>query len=376
MPQGPHLSRRQFARLATGMAALPALALPALAPLARAARAQSRQDTRMHVIDMANAPFFDRNDVARGLDDADACTRPNHVFLESLVNSGVDTVLRYYSDQNNAGLTCKNVTRRERDLLADHGLALAIVYQFEGRSKNRYTGQRAAQDGAFCLERARVIGQPDQSAIYFGVDSDTAANTDQGVLDYFREIRALFGGRYRVGIYAAGARCALIRNAGLADYFWVPEAPAWAGTRDFMNSGNWTVFQNKTNINNSWMTSGMGQTLHIDTDIVNPMAGNSIGAFDRDGSIRSYDPARLRAIADARHWVTEARLEVFDEPGSGPAGHICIARTVHVLEPGGEWAWVDTDEDGIADGYCRQSALSPLSAMPKWRRTNCKLVDI
>ena len=338
--------------------------------------AQAAPDSRMHVIDMANAPFFDRDDVVRGLDAGNACTRPNHAFLEGLVNSGVDTVLRYYSDQNNAGLTCKNVTRRERDLLHDHGLALAIVYQFEGHAKNRYTGQRATQDGAFCLERARVIGQPEQSTIYFGVDSDRGANTDQGVLDYFREIRRVFGGRFNVGIYAAGVRCELIRKAGLAKYFWVPEAPAWAGTRDFMNSGKWTVFQNKTNINNSRITAGMDPVLHIDTDIINPATTDTIGAFLRDGTLRRYDPARLHAIADARHWVTTGKLEVFDEPDGSVAGHICIARTVHVLEAGGEWAWVDTDEDGIADGYCRQSALSPLSNMPKWRRTGCKMLDI
>ncbi|MFK7754824.1 MAG: glycoside hydrolase domain-containing protein [Sedimentitalea sp.] len=357
------MTRRRFAQLSLATCAAPTWAAV-------------RTDTRAHIIDMANAPFFDRDQVPRDLDGANACTRPNHDFLDGLVNSGVDTVLRYYSDTNNANLNCKNVTTRERDLLHDHGLALAIVYQHEGRAKNRYTGARAVQDAQFCLDRARKIRQPQGSTIYFGVDSDAALNTDQGVIDYFTQINRAFQGRFQVGIYAAGARCELIRRRDLADAFWVPEAPAWAGTRAFMNSGQWSVFQNKTNINNSRTTADLGQPLHIDTDIMNPAAGTTLGGFTRDGSIKHYDRARLNAVAAARHWVTASQLDVFEDPGGRKTSHICIARTVHVLEMGTDWAWVDLDEDGIGDGYVRTTDLAPLKNMPKWRRSGCKLPDI
>lgn len=357
------LTRRAFG---LGLAATPLL--PGLL------RAQAR-DSRIHIIDMANAAFFDRTRAPGDLGTGTGCTRPNTFFYEVLANSGVDTVLRYYSDENNAGIACKNVTRLERDILHDHGLSLAIVYQFEGRAPNRYTGPRATRDAAFCLDRARAIGQPEGSAIYFGVDSDAALNTDAGVLDYFREVNRIFSGSYRVGIYAAGARCRLIRNAGLADYFWVPEAPAWSGTRDFLNSGDWTVFQNKTDIEKSFMTDGLDQPIAIDTDIVNPAQGNTIGAFRRDGSITTYDPARLHAIHGARHWVTDGKLDLYNNPGTGGAGHLCVARTVHVIDAAGDWAWVDVDEDGIGDGYCLRSALSPLSQMPAWR-SGCTPMDI
>ncbi len=333
-------------------------------------------DSRVHVIDMANAPFFDRASLPAGLDGSNACTQPNHLFVEALANSGIDTVFRYYSDENNAGLTCKNITRRERDLWHDHGLALAIVYQFEGRGKDRYTGARAGRDARFCLERAQVIGQPAGSAIYFGVDSDAALNSDAGVLDYFREVRRIFGGRYRVGIYAAGARCALVRQAGLADFFWVPEAPAWAGTRDFMNSGQWTLYQNKTDIEKSWLVRDMDLPLAIDTDMLNPSQGNTIGAFRADGSEMLYDPARLDAIAGARKWVTEETLKIYEEPEGREVAHACIARTVHVMDASEGWALVDIDEDGFAEGFCRTQSLSDLGAMPKWRRSGCKPMKI
>lgn len=358
------LSRRRFAALSLAGVLAPSLG-----------RAGDT-DSRVHVIDMANAPFFDRDAVPAGLDGMNACTQPNHRFLDAMVNGGVDTVLRYYSDTNNANLNCKNVTRRERDLLHDHGLALAIVYQFEGRAKNRYTGPRATQDATFCLKRARVIGQPEGSMIWFGVDSDAALNTDTGVLDYFSEVSRRFGGRFRVGIYAAGARCRLVRDAGLADGFWVPEAPAWEGTRAFMNSGDWTVFQNKTDIDSNGLTAGMGQTLHIDTDILNPAAGNSIGAFLRDGSIKSYDPIRLNSVASARFWVRAGKLDIFSEPDGEAEAHACVARTVHVLALGHEWSLVDVDEDGTDEGWCRTAGLAPLAEMPAWASANCKPMDI
>lgn len=358
-------TRRHF--LQSGSAAAVAAATPARA---------GRGDSRIHIIDMGNAPFLDRNEAPAGLDGMNACSRPNHEFLEALSNNGVNTVIRYYSDENNAGLNCKNVTRRERDVLEDHGLGLAIVYQFEGRRKNRYTAAQAQKDAQFCLNRARVIGQPPGSTIFFGVDADASLNTDDGVRGYFQTVQRIFGGKFRIGIYAAGARCRLIQDAGLADYFWVPEAPAWAGTNAFLNSGTWSMFQNKTDINNSWMTDGMGQVLHIDTNIVNPNQVRSIGAFRRDGSQITYDTDRLRSVIQARYWVNSSKLEVFGEPNGAPATHACIARTVHVLRQEGEWGLVDTDEDGFENGYCKMSDLTPFANMPKWRRSSCKLVDI
>jgi hypothetical protein len=261
-------------------------------------------------------------------------------------------------------------------MLHDHGLALAIVYQFQGRDRNRFTGPRGRQAAQFCLQRARVLNQPEGSPIYFGVDSDAAKNSDAGVIAYFQSVTATFGGRYQVGIYAAGARCRLIQNEGLAERFWVPEAPAWAGTHAYLNSGRWHLFQNTTNIDLSAVTDGHGQKIHIDTNIVNPAQARSIGAFNRDGSERYYDSQRLADVAAAHHWVNRERLAVYDYPGGSEVAHACIARTVHVLGVSDGWAEVDLNEDGLPEGYCRAADLSPLSQMPKWRRSACKLPDL
>ena len=357
-------TRRRFLAQSAALAALPQVA------------AAFTQTSNAHIIDMGNAAYLDRKQNRPSLDAVDGCTRPNHDFYDALAQAGVNTVIRYYSDQNNANLNCKNVTRRERDLLHEHGLALAIVYQFEGRSKNRFTGSRGTQDAEFCLERARIIGQPTGSTIYFGVDSDAGLNSDQGVSDYFRAVHGVFRGRYDIGIYAAGARCQLIQNAGLASRFWVPEAPAWLGTHAYLNSNRWHLFQNKTNIDLSAVTDGHAQKIHIDTNIVNPDQTRSIGAFNRDGSERTYDPTHLNAVSKAHYCVNQDRLPVYDYPGGSEAAHLCIARTVHVISSNEGWAEVDINEDGLPNGYCQQGELLPLKQMPKWRRTSCKLMDI
>ncbi|TLP64458.1 DUF1906 domain-containing protein [Parasedimentitalea maritima] len=358
------LTRRRFLSQCAVLTALPRVAI------------SSGLSTNAHIIDMGNAAYLDRSQTRIELDARDGCTRPNHDFYETLAFAGVNTVIRYYSDQNNANLNCKNVTRRERDMLHEHGLALAIVYQFEGRSKNRFTGARGTQDAEFCLHRAQVIGQPSGSAIYFGVDSDAALNSDQGVTEYFQAVAQVFAGRFDIGIYAAGARCDLIQSAGLASRFWVPEAPAWLGTHAYMNSNRWHMFQNKTNIDLSAVTDGHGQKIHIDTNIVNPDQTRSIGAFNGDGSERLYDAQHLTSVVRAHYWVNRDRLPVYDFPGGAEVGHVCIARTVHVTSSHGGWAEVDIDEDGLPEGYCQQDGLLPLNQMPKWRRTSCKLMDI
>ncbi|MBP1853322.1 glycoside hydrolase domain-containing protein [Rhizobium halophytocola] len=356
------VSRRDFVRLTT------CCALAAAAPKLAAAAAAPAQTSRLHIIDMANAAYFDRDQVPDGLDGTNACRQVNDRFLANLRDRGVDTIIRYYSDRNNAGLNCKNITVRERDLLHDFDFAVGIVYQYNGRARDRYTMQTADHDSRFILERAKRIGQPEGSTIYIGVDSDRSLNTDENILAYFALLNARLTPQYRIGVYAAGSRCRLLKERGLASFFWIPEAPAWDGTQAFLNSGDWTFFQNKTEVGQSALTRDVGQAVRIDTSIVNPAAGNSIGAFKRDGTIKTYGAAKLETIAAHRKWVNVPRLEILDRPQGRPVGHSCVARTIHVLSESDGWAEVDRDEDGLSDGYCRSGDLAPLAEMPRWKR--------
>lgn len=336
----------------------------------------SPRSSNVHVIDQANASFLDRRTSPSGLDGLDACTRPNERYYRTLAEAGIDTVIRYFSDRNNAGLNCKNLTVRERDMLFDYGFSIAVVYQYNGNVAGRYTGARAQQDAAFILERAQVIRPPDGSTIYIGVDGDISKNSIRSVRAYFTEIRRILGGRFELGVYGPGVHCRSLKDAGLAQFFWVPEAPAWNGTREFIRSQDWTLYQNKTNVDRSSLTAGFGQEVIIDTNIINPKTTDTIGAFSSDNSIKTYDRSKLERVASSRLWVQSDRLDVFDRPGGNVVDRACIARTVHVLRIDGDWALVDLDEDGTAEGYCQVSNLLPLNDMPRWKRSVCSPPNI
>src|SRR5687767_8855763 len=48
----------------------------------------------------------------------------NATFLRGIADNGVKTIFRYYAQENN--LPGKNITPRERDMIFDHGLSVAI----------------------------------------------------------------------------------------------------------------------------------------------------------------------------------------------------------------------------------------------------------
>jgi Rv2525c-like, glycoside hydrolase-like domain len=302
-------------------------------------------------------------DISSGPYDQDTCSTPKKAFLKNLADHGVNTIIRYYSDKNNT--PCKNVTKEERALLHDHGFNLAIVYQYMGRTPGRYTKETGAKDGKFCIGRADEIKQPDGSAIYFGIDADTAIHNPEGVLQYFEQVNKAFKGRFKIGCYGAGTVCDQVLAKGLVAFTWVPEAPAWNGTRAFMNSGKWTFYQNKTDMTKSGLSKGHG--IEVDTDIVNPKF-DSVGAFDRQGTLIKYEKASVQAVADARRWVNRLSMPLFDKPGGTRIGHMCIARMVRVLAPAAESGWVsiDIDEDGQPNGFCEAKHLATLSNMPEW----------
>src|SRR5688572_7579166 len=51
----------------------------------------------------------------------------NRSFLRPLAENGVQTIFRYYAQEDT--LPGKNLTPRERDMIFDHGLSIATVYQ-------------------------------------------------------------------------------------------------------------------------------------------------------------------------------------------------------------------------------------------------------
>lgn len=292
----------------------------------------------------------------------------NEAFLRPLAANGVKTIFRYYAQEDN--LPGKNITPRERDMIHAHGLSIAIVYQYQSHQANRFNAQTGRRDARFCLDRAAEINQPRGSTIFFGVDSDT--HSDASVVEYLTAVREVFDNRYQIGCYGSGAHCLAALNAGVTNLTWVAEAPAWGGTRQFLGSERWTLYQNKTQIEDSPIMSAGG--IPIDTDILNPRF-NSIGAFDGQGRVVGYDPTQVQLTYETRRFVDATQLNVRDRPNGSVVAHMCIARTVHVLGIEHGWAHIDTNEDGRGDGYCSAEYLKPLNQMPAYV-SGCRLAAL
>jgi hypothetical protein len=98
------------------------------------------------------------------------------------------------------------------------------------------------------VQQAKAVGQPPGSAIYFAVDFDARGADIVPIDQYFRGITnglaAAGSGRpdYKVGVYGSGAVCESLKGRGLAQYAWLTNSTAWAGT---MNYADWNIRQGR-----------------------------------------------------------------------------------------------------------------------------------
>jgi hypothetical protein len=321
-----------------------------------------------------------------------------------LVDHNVKVVVRYFARKAQPGLREKIMASdgnmidgvREPTVLIRHGLSIVSLYQYRNNLAAKFLGgledtgsakAEVAADAKAALEQAKLVGQPEGSAIYFGVDfnfsktgqtvrgrsSDAAPSRDivDAMLQYFRAINRTVGNSYAIGVYGNGFVNRILREEKLVRYNWISASRSHAETCDFYNRGQWHLFQNQ--IERRWFaTSGKCSTgLDIDTNLQNPEV-TDVGAWG-SGHV---DPIRNRAIFDQRRFVVRA-TSVFRESG-GKGGFISAQNcrsgirvlrhgNVRIFAQSGGWSNADIDEDGTADGFVVNADLTgSLAVMPPW----------
>ena len=129
-------------------------------------------------------------------------------WAKPLAQAGVSTVIRYYNLTNTPKHPSKGLTAAEADRLAAEGLALAAVFEQNGGVNGKIadlTTATGTRDANRALQMAQAVGQPNGSAIYFGVDHDYVSPADlASIAAYFAAIRAAVNGSFRVGVYGSG----------------------------------------------------------------------------------------------------------------------------------------------------------------------------
>jgi hypothetical protein len=311
----------------------------------------------------------------------------------------------------------------EIDAILDNGFAVLSIYQYLSSSKYKFQGKslsrkgtlftlkdancsraanpphsakaEAALDAAAAVAQAQAVGQPPNTAIYFGVDfnfdrSDTA--TAKKMIEYFTVVqRRLNDAGYLVGAYGSGDSLMLLKEHGLIDFTWLSASRAYAGSSQFHNSGQWNLFQNWTET--TWFRQRTGAKcvggLDLDTDVQNAaFAGRSIGFWTREGPY-AVPKARTEAVYKQRRFacngnaLIRAKGELPPGPlastdhcgrpykvcepglGRGLAAQICYANTARIGDDNGVLVRVDYDDDGAFDGWTRIDNLSrSFSAKP------------
>ena len=306
-----------------------------------------------------------------------------------LAAQNVKVVVRFFARKPQPGLREKVMASdgnmvdgvREPTVLIRNGLSIVSLYQYRNNLPEKFSKgledsgsakAEVAADAKAALDQARLVGQPEGSAIYFGVDFNVTRASVEPVLEYFRAIARTVGNHYAMGIYGNGFVNRTLREEKLVAYNWISASRSHEETVAFYNSGQWHLFQNQ--VDRRWFgPPGKCSTgLDVDTNIQNPKV-SSIGAWGGE----EVDQGRNQKIFDQRRFAirpTPVVQQSADAAGGGAERQSCkpdsrVARNanVRILVQSGGWSGVDVDEDGIADGQVKTVDLtSNLATMPPW----------
>ncbi|MEP9359534.1 TIGR02594 family protein [Sphingomonas sp. KR3-1] len=282
-------------------------------------------------------------------------------FAERLFQEGVRTVMRYYNNKNSTTFPSKCLTPKEHGKLIAAGLKLAVVFQQRGGAGgfiDDFAATKGTRDATRALALAASIDQPEGSGIYFGVDNDFAKTAELDQIErYFGEVRATIGGRYRIGVYGSGAVCARLKAKGLAELFWLPASMGWTGSKAFLASQQWTLFQKFQE-----QQSTFGR-FDYDGNLFNPSFAD-FGEFGGAPVAEEAPPARVASAPVAVFEIIARRgLNLRDGAGENFTAQraLPLGTLVHGLGVEGGWLQVDVNGDGIADGFMAREFLKPVS---------------
>lgn len=273
---------------------------------------------------------------------------------EELYAQGVRSVIRYYNHQNSSKLPTKCLTQKEKQQLFDAGLTVGIAFQQRGGKDGHiedFTPQTGERDALRALDLATKMDQPNGTAIYFCIDHDFYVKSHLDAIEgYFTAVKATINGAYRIGVYGSGTQAKRLLSKNLVDLVWLPVAIGWNGSKEFLQSGQWTLHQYKDSVD-----SPVGG-FKYDPNHLNPAFGD-FGAFGpvQDRSL-STPVALYEVIAKSGLIIRGGPSKKYPNLGALPKG-----ATVHGLRLMDGWMQVDVDGNGGADGFMSALYLKPLA---------------
>lgn len=297
----------------------------------------------------------------------DTAARLDVAKVRKLREHGVKTVFRYYSHLP-PSLVGKDLQPEEAKIVIGEGLSIGSVFQHYNNCFRTFENNWGKEDAEQALRQAGAAGQPEGSAIYFGVDADWPyQQLRDPILKYFDDVKRAFeGSGIAVGIYSNGCICNAVRSAGTASYFWLSGSTGHSGTQAFYNTGAWSMFQNALDIVPPEVGFG------VDTNIANPTTRGYIGQWtDKGSTTQSHGVGPTQAVFAGRAFLrANADIRAASDPASNTVGTILKDRNVRVLERQPTAARIVTQEGGprgataTVTGWIDTAALAPMDRFP------------
>ncbi len=280
-------------------------------------------------------------------------------FASGLANAGVQTVIRYYNNNNTSSHPSKCLTQPELNTLHAAGLSVAVVFEQRGGAAgdiSDLTTETGTRDAKRALDLANGLEQPEGSAIYFAVDFDFIKSSDlQQITDYFREARRVLSNKYLVGVYGSGSvgKHLKTETPPLVDHIWLSASTGFSGTEQALREGNFTLFQR-------------------DFDKPSPIGGFKFDGNILNSSFESFGQFVAGSVQPTPRGVGAAALFKVISASSlnlraGPGNDFPILKTVpaNTIVTGigrdGGWIKVDLEENGHADGFMFEHFLQAVS---------------
>lgn len=297
----------------------------------------------------------------------DTAIRLDAAKARALYKHGVKTVFRYYSHLP-PSLPGKDLQPEEAKIILGEGLSIGSVFQHYNHCFRTFENNWGREDAEQALRQAEAAGQPEGSAIYFGVDADWPYQSMRDpILKYFEDVkRVLDAANIAVGVYSNGCICNAIREKDLARYAWLSGSTGHSGTQAFYNTGRWTLFQNALDI--TPLEIGYG----IDSNIANPASRGVFGQWnDRGVAEAAHAQTDVQSVFISRAFL-RASAELMQDPNPGAASLATLQkdRNVRILESSGDKTRVMTQEGGATragpplTGWVPTSALAPMDRFP------------
>jgi hypothetical protein len=324
---------------------------------------------------------------------------PSTDSLQSIRKAGVKTIGRYYSrpaDGTACSVPGKILTQQELTAIErDPEMSVVTAFQYCNRCGGfggsirdqaaaiQYVQTKGKTDAQYAVGLAGALKQPKGTPIYFGADFNPAGDCKQSIenrdmnariIAYFKEVNDIVKPKgWKVGVYGFGGACRLLKdhNPRLAEYFWLSASLSHQGHMEFFNSGDWHIFQSRTDLKNFSFAPGVED---VDTDVVNPDK-EDVGQWRTDRIIK-VDRTAAIAILDGRFFLTKRLCGYKDKQLKIPIefSNIIFGRPARILQRDTNVIAATFKENNTPEFYIRPSdvVLGLKGNMPDWNADNDK----